>query len=89
MVAAPECLSYTFDEDGKCTSFTGGYIMDRRVGNTQGLGALFGIIAAIGGPVLKPGSPVFILLSLGAWATRTLKSVLSLLTFGLWKPKEA
>ena len=25
-----ECLSYTFDSEGRCTSFTGGYIMDRR-----------------------------------------------------------
>lgn len=30
--------------------------MDRRVGNTKGLGAMFGILAAIGGPVLAPDS---------------------------------
>ena len=30
--------------------------MDRRVGNTNGLGALFGILSAIGVPVPKPGS---------------------------------
>lgn len=66
-------MSYTFNADGKCTSFTGGYVMDRRVGNTQGLGAMFGILAAIGGPVLKPGSPTFMMLALGNAITTTLK----------------
>lgn len=32
VLSAPECLSYTFNEDGKVTSFTGGYIMDRCAG---------------------------------------------------------
>lgn len=32
---APECMSYVFNADGKCTSYTGGYVVDRRVGNTQ------------------------------------------------------
>ena len=31
-----------------------GYIMDRRVGNTKKMGALFGILAAIGGPIPEP-----------------------------------
>jgi hypothetical protein len=44
----PECCSYTFNEAGKVTSFTGGYVMDNRVGNTDGLGAAFGILSAIG-----------------------------------------
>jgi hypothetical protein len=35
---APETLSYTFNEKGEVTSFTGGYVIDRRVGNTDGLG---------------------------------------------------
>ena len=30
--------------------------MDRRVGNTGGMGALFGILHAIGAPVPRPGS---------------------------------
>ena len=34
----------------------GGYVVDRRVGNTGGLGALFGILTAIGVKVPKPGS---------------------------------
>lgn len=33
-----------------------GYQMDRRVGNTQNMGAIFGVLAAIGVPVPKPGS---------------------------------
>lgn len=31
-----------------------GYIMDRRVGNTKKMGALFGILAAIDGPIPEP-----------------------------------
>lgn len=85
---APECISFTFNEEGKCTSYTGGYVMDRRVGNMQGLGALFGIVAAIGGPVLKPGSPVLMMLSAGAWVRNALRTALTVLTFGLYKPKQ-
>lgn len=53
---APECCSYVFDEEGKVKTFTGGVVMDRRVGNTNGMGALFGILSAIGVKVPKPGS---------------------------------
>jgi len=53
---APECLSYVFNDEGKVKTFTGGYVMDRRVGNTGGLGAIFGILTAIGVPVPKPGT---------------------------------
>ncbi|PSC76916.1 amidase signature enzyme [Micractinium conductrix] len=52
----PEVCSYTFDKEGKVTSFTGGYVADNRVGNTDGLGAAFGILAAIGVKVPRPGS---------------------------------
>ena len=38
------------------TAHAGGYVVDRRVGNTGGLGALFGILTAIGVKVPKPGS---------------------------------
>jgi len=58
-MGAPECCSYTFNEDGKVLSFTGGVVMDRRVGNTQGLGALFGILAAIGVKLPRPGTLAF------------------------------
>ncbi len=33
-----------------------GYQMDRRCGNTNDLGAIFGVLSAIGVPVPKPGS---------------------------------
>jgi hypothetical protein len=59
VMGAPECCSYTFNEDGKVLSFTGGVVMDRRVGNTQGLGALFGILAAIGVKLPRPGTLAF------------------------------
>ncbi|EFN53430.1 hypothetical protein CHLNCDRAFT_136655 [Chlorella variabilis] len=52
----PECCSYTFNEEGKVTSFTGGYVMDNRVGNTKGLGAAFGILAACGVRIPTPNS---------------------------------
>lgn len=70
---APEICSYTFDADGRCTAFTGGYVADRRVGNTGGLGAVFGILHALGAPVPKPGSLGFMVASLvrkvvGAWS---------------------
>ena len=54
---APEVNSYLFNEEGKCVAFTGGYVVDRRVGNTKGLGAVFGIMAALGAPV--PGTFAF------------------------------
>eukprot|EP00884_Botryococcus_braunii_P020135 jgi/Botrbrau1/6805/Bobra.0153s0008.1 len=59
VLSAPECLSYVFNEEGKVTSFTGGYIMDRRVGNTNNLGAMFGILSAIGVYIPPPGSIIF------------------------------
>jgi hypothetical protein len=59
VLSPPECLSYVFSEDGKVKTFTGGVVMDRRVGNTGGLGALFGILTAIGVPVPKPGTLQF------------------------------
>ena len=36
-------------------------LMCRRVGNTKKLGAMFGILAAIGAPVPKPGSIYFLI----------------------------
>jgi len=44
-----------------------GYIMDRRVGNTKKMGALFGILAAIGVWVPQPGSFSFALLTSVNW----------------------
>eukprot|EP00243_Klebsormidium_subtile_P002907 TRINITY_DN15934_c0_g1_i1.p1 TRINITY_DN15934_c0_g1~~TRINITY_DN15934_c0_g1_i1.p1 ORF type:complete len:276 (+),score=31.27 TRINITY_DN15934_c0_g1_i1:209-1036(+) len=44
----PEVSSITFNDEGKATRLTAGYVVDRRTGNTGGLGALFGILYAIG-----------------------------------------
>ncbi|GAX79514.1 hypothetical protein CEUSTIGMA_g6955.t1 [Chlamydomonas eustigma] len=81
---APVCLSLIFNAEGKCTCYTGGYVMDRRLGNTQGLGAMFGVIAAIGGPVLKPGSLIYTLLSLPGTVGSVLYGLFNVVTLGLF-----
>ena len=50
----------TFDAEGKCIAMTGGYIMDRRVGNTDGLGGVYGLCSALELPTPTP-----------AWLLRT------------------
>eukprot|EP00200_Dunaliella_tertiolecta_P004250 CAMPEP_0202347024 /NCGR_PEP_ID=MMETSP1126-20121109/5563_1 /ASSEMBLY_ACC=CAM_ASM_000457 /TAXON_ID=3047 /ORGANISM="Dunaliella tertiolecta, Strain CCMP1320" /LENGTH=218 /DNA_ID=CAMNT_0048938515 /DNA_START=152 /DNA_END=808 /DNA_ORIENTATION=+ len=85
---APECMSLVFNEEGKCTSYTGGYVMDRRVGNTKGLGAMFGILAAIGGPVLKPGSPTYVFAVVKNVFKRASSAVFNTMTFGLFRKRK-
>ncbi|KAF5839939.1 hypothetical protein DUNSADRAFT_18220 [Dunaliella salina] len=85
---APECMSLVFNEDGKVKTYTGGYVMDRRVGNTQGLGGMFGILAAIGGPVLKPGSPVFFWLLFKNAVKQATSAVFNVMTFGIFRKKK-
>jgi len=46
--APPQAVSVTFNEAGKVTKFTIGHVMDKSVGNTGGLGGLFGPLYAIG-----------------------------------------
>jgi hypothetical protein len=57
----PQILSLTFNEDGKVTKFTGGYVMDKEIGNSGGLGGIFGIKYAVGNPFpfreAKPWTP--------------------------------
>lgn len=56
----------------------------------QGLGAMFGILAAIGGPVLKPGTLVYTLIMLQAQLAKLPGQLVSLfhtLTLGLFKGK--
>jgi len=43
----PQVFSVSFDKEGKCYKFTGGYSVDRSAGNCDGLGGLFGIIHSI------------------------------------------
>jgi len=47
----PEAASLTFDDDGFCTRLTGGAVMDPTIGNTGGLGGVYGIFYGIGEPL--------------------------------------
>ena len=47
----PEASSMTFDDDGFCTRLTAGAVMDPTIGNTGGLGGVFGIFYATGVPL--------------------------------------
>jgi hypothetical protein len=44
----PETHSILFDDDMKVKALTGGYVADRFEGNTNGLGAVYGLLFAIG-----------------------------------------
>lgn len=46
--APPQACSMLFNEKGEATQLTVGYVMDRQLGNTGGLGGVFGILYAIG-----------------------------------------
>lgn len=48
----PQCFSFSFDAEGKCYKMTGGYCVDRAVGDTDGLGGIFGVLHALGGSAL-------------------------------------
>lgn len=52
--AAPQASSMLFNEDGRAYTLTVGYTIDKRVGNSNGLGALLGILYAVGKPVPVP-----------------------------------
>lgn len=55
-----------------------GYIMDRRVGNTKKMGALFGILAAIGGPIPEPETIPYAFFILSNRLSDIISSTLSL-----------
>ena len=46
--------SLTFNEKGQVTKYTIGYAMDKDLGNTGGLGGIFGILYALGKPLPFP-----------------------------------
>jgi len=48
IASPPQACSLRFNEDGTINQYTIGYVMDRRIGNTGGLGGVFGIFYAIG-----------------------------------------
>lgn len=54
LVNPPQACSLTFDARGFVTKYTIGVVMDRQVGNTGGLGGLYGILYAIGKPLPFP-----------------------------------
>lgn len=50
----PQAQSMLFDDQGKCYTLTVGYTMDKRIGNTDGLGGMFGIVKATGNALPFP-----------------------------------
>lgn len=50
----PESYSLVFDDAGKVKKFTFGYVMDRFIGNTGGLGGAFGYLYGIDRPAPFP-----------------------------------
>ena len=54
LVNPPQVCSLTFDDQGLATKYTIGYVVDREVGNTGGLGGLYGVLYAIGKPLPFP-----------------------------------
>lgn len=44
----PQSCSMVFNEQGQCNKFTIGYVMDKTLGNTGGLGGVFGLLYGIG-----------------------------------------
>jgi len=61
--APPQSVSFSFNEEGKLSRFTGGYVMDKTLGNSGGLGGVFGLFYGIGRPLpfpeAKPWTPSF------------------------------
>ena len=53
-VNPPEAVSLKFDAAGRVRQLTTGYPVDRRVGNTGGLGGLFGVFEGLGYPLPTP-----------------------------------
>mmetsp|Transcript_22837 Transcript_22837/g.52972 ORF Transcript_22837/g.52972 Transcript_22837/m.52972 type:complete len:289 (+) Transcript_22837:66-932(+) len=59
----PQAISVTFDKSNKIKQFTGGYVADKREGNTGGYGAFFAVLKTIGVPIPPP--ELFTVLSIG------------------------
>eukprot|EP00929_Paragymnodinium_shiwhaense_P011011 TRINITY_DN11620_c0_g1_i4.p1 TRINITY_DN11620_c0_g1~~TRINITY_DN11620_c0_g1_i4.p1 ORF type:complete len:282 (+),score=39.77 TRINITY_DN11620_c0_g1_i4:58-903(+) len=58
MQQPPQTNSMSFNANGKCVEVTAGYVMDRRVGNTNGLGAVYAVFRSMGFPLPYPeGQP--------------------------------
>ena len=57
-ISPPQMSSCKFNATGQVTHLTAGYILDRAEGNTGGLGGVFGILYAIGKPLVSQTSKV-------------------------------
>jgi len=62
VIHTPQAFSVSFDGEGRIYKFTGGYPVDKTVGNAGGLGGVLGMIYAIGGklplgPEAQPWKP--------------------------------
>merc|ERR1712032_332092 len=53
-VIPPQTCSIRFNDAGLVDEYTIGYVMNRRVGNTGGLGGIYGILWAVGKPFPFP-----------------------------------
>lgn len=69
--APPEGISFTFDDDGFCTRLTSAAVMDPLLGNTGGLGGVYGLLYA----TLTPASALKTR-SLNGFFSRASKSLL-------------
>lgn len=50
----PQAQSMLFDPTGRCYTLTVGYCMDKRIGNTEGLGGVFALLKGVGKPLPVP-----------------------------------
>lgn len=73
-ITPPQTCSIKFNTDGKVVLYTIGYVNDRNLGNTGGLGGIFGPAYALGNPLpfreAQPYKPSFrykFFQKLGAW----------------------
>lgn len=61
IVSPPQTCSLTFNHQGQVQKYTIGYVMDRDVGNTGGLGGIYGLLygagVALPFPEAKPWEP--------------------------------
>jgi len=48
IISPPQTCSLTFNEQGQVLKYTIGYVMDRDVGNTGGLGGIYGLLYGAG-----------------------------------------
>jgi len=82
----PQAQSCTFNAQGQITKFTIGYVLDRNLGNTGGLGGVYGLFYAIGyglpfpeGQPWQPSPPYFLLTRGGRFVQDLLKPLQSVL----------